>query len=111
MTVLSHAPAAPAPDLPSSLEPEATAFCKQEGLLPFVATALDLLRTHFPQAYAVRWEPDRDPESGERWLGLHFTVEGEVERILDQYDALIDAWNEAVPWPQSDRLSFLYEIV
>ena len=54
---------------------------------------------------------EKDKEIDEEWITLDVTIEGEIEEILDKYDKYTDNFVYEIPWPERDRIRFIYNIV
>jgi len=86
-------------------------FCRRERVLNYLPVALELIDQSFPSARALRVEVEHDPETGDEWLTLNFTVHGETDDILDQHDEYTDRWISAVPWPERDKICLCFDVV
>lgn len=93
------------------LSADARAFCLREHLLTYVKLAEGLIKKYFPSAAELRWEYEIARECEDQWMAAYFEVSGALEIAMDQYDALTTEWVARAPWPQSDRISFQFEVV
>ena len=93
------------------LTPEIREFLDRNGILGSLHTALTIVRECFPDATGIRADVVWDPESGDESVGLIVTVPGTVEEVLKQDDRFMDRWIAEMPWPASDRIVVLPEIV
>jgi hypothetical protein len=82
----NRAPAAN--DLPS--------FVSRHGLGPHIETALGLITECFIGS-SVAMETVQDTECAEEWVSLQVSVAGELNAILDAYDAFTRAFVASVP--------------
>ena len=77
-------------------ENDVQSFVCGHGLGPHIETALRLIAEYF-NGSAVTMERMRDQEIAEEWVSLHVNVEGELNAILDVYDAFTRAFVASVP--------------
>ena len=88
------------------LSDPAARFIEKHHLAMYLPLAEGLVRKHFEQAGDLRWEYETDPELPDQWLSLYFTVEGEVNEVVDNYDMLADELGQksALAPPRPDQL-------
>ena len=86
-------------------------FCSQQGILPYLPIAIDLVRTCFPSLQELHSQREQDPETGEEWLVLDVVIQGDEEQVLDAYDRYTDHWVSAVPWPERNKIRLSYNIL
>ncbi len=90
--------------LHETITSDALEFCAEHGLLDHLRTAIALVRECFPDARALRGDVIADPESDAPWVTLTVEISGSVEDLIARDDCFMQRWNEAVPWPDSDRI-------
>ena len=73
------------------------AICATRGLGPFVPRAVSLVHDSFEVVGAVRLTMDENAETGEQWIEIGVTVQGEPAEVLAAYDRYTDRWLESVP--------------
>jgi hypothetical protein len=95
----------------SRLSHDALAFCLRQRLLRPLLIAIDLIKQYFPKVQDLHLQLDQDPETGDEWLVLDITVQGEVDDVLESYEAYTSQWVSSVPWPQRDKLRLSYNII
>ena len=83
-------------------------FCSQHGILQYVPVAVDLIEEYLSPIQGLHIQLEQDPETGEEWLVIDVTIQGDVKEILDEYDKYTDHWVSSVPWPQSDKFRLSY---
>ena len=93
------------------LSPEILQFCSRHEILPYLAVAIDLIEKSFPSIFNLKIYPEQDPETEDEWLLLDLTLQGEVDEVLDNYDAYTDRWICSVPWPQQEKIRLSYNIL
>jgi hypothetical protein len=86
-------------------------FCSQQGTLPHLSVALDLIEACFSSIQNLCLQPEQDPETGEEWLVLDITIQGDEEQILDAYSRYTDRWISTVPWPERNKIRLAYNII
>lgn len=91
------------------LPDEVAAFCRRQCLEPYVQMASDLVKKCFsPQEIA--FEMEVDPETGEDWLVVNITVQGNRQDVLAAYRSYSYEWVRSVPWPQRNLICVSYDI-
>ena len=93
------------------LPSEALYFCYRQKILKFVPSAINLLQTTFSNLTQQNIQPGKDPETGEEWLELNVTLQGQVNEVLDQYDKYNDLLVTSVPWPERNKIRLTYNII
>jgi hypothetical protein len=91
---------------------EVLSFCSNTGILNYLYKAIDIAEKCFDTTIKKRkTELEQDPETGEKWIAINITIEGEVEDFLTKYDDYINNWVSATPWPERDKIRLSYNIV
>jgi hypothetical protein len=93
------------------LSNEVMHFCAKHGILPYLSIAIDLIKTCFSSLQDLHLQPEQDPETGEEWLGVDVTLQGNQEQVLAAYDKYTDDWVSAVPWPVRQKIRLSYTLV
>lgn len=86
-------------------------FCFRQGILEYLPPAMDLIEKSFPSIQGLHLEQEQDPETGEEWLTINFTLRGQVNEILDSYDKYTDEWVSLVPWPEREKVRIAYNVI
>jgi hypothetical protein len=94
-----------------NIAPDALAFCRQQGLLRYLLMVIELIKQCFPRIQEFYLRQEQDPETGEKWLTLDISLQGEVDAVLDSYDAYTSKLISIVPWPERDKFRLSYDIV
>ena len=97
--------------LKTNVSQEILHFCFRQGILKYLPTAIDLLGKCFPSIEDVHLEEEQDPETGEEWLTLNFTVRAQINEVLDKYDKYTYEWISLVPWPERHKIRLSYNII
>lgn len=99
-----------APELAGVLrEPAAADLCAARGLRGQLATAAGLVKRHFAGVTELRREVLEARETDERWVLLRFRVAGSADDAVAAYERFEQNWVEQVPWPERDRIRFVFE--
>jgi hypothetical protein len=93
------------------LSPEILQFCSRQRILGYVPTAINLLGRSFPSISELKIDLEKDPETGEEWLVLNVTIQGEVDEVLNNYDNYTIHWVSLVPWPERHKIRLSYNII
>jgi hypothetical protein len=92
--------------------PQALAdFCLRHKIQGYVQVAIDLVKRHFQAVSEVHLQPEVDPDTGEEWLVVDLTTEGDIDEILACYDKYTNHWVSSVPWPERNKIRLSYDIV
>ena len=83
----------------------------RSDVLPYVSIALMLLQRYFPLKKEVRLKLEEDHESGEVWLALDATIEGEIDNIIACYYNYTDEWVASVPWPYRHKIRLSFNVL
>jgi len=95
----------------SPILPNVLQFCHREGVFQYLLIAIELAQKHFPSIYGKQIELEQDPDTGEEWIILDVTIDGEVAKLLKNYDRYTDDWISSVPWPERTKVRFSYNII
>ena len=85
--------------------------CIDLGIEKYLIKAIDLIKKHFPTFLDINISLEKDREIDEEWIALDVTIEGEIEEVLDKYDKYTENLVYEIPWPERDRIRFIYNIV
>jgi len=100
------------PFVKEQISGEVLSFCSNTGILNYLYKAIDIAEKCFDTTIKKReTELEQDPETGEKWIAINITIEGEVEDFLTKYDDYISNWVSATPWPERDKIRLSYNIV
>lgn len=97
--------------LKTNVPQEILHFCSRQGIIKYLPTAIDLLERRFSSIKDVHMQEGQDPETGEEWLTLNFTIQGQIDEVLDKYDKYTDEWNSLVPWPDREKVRIAYNVI
>ena len=86
-------------------------FCLRNGIWQYLTVAIGLIEECFPSIRQLRLQTEEDPETGDEWLVLDITIEGEVDEVLDNYDNYTDRFVSSVPWPKRDKIRLSYNMI
>ncbi len=92
------------------LSAEAEAAASRLEIKEHVPIALELVGKAFSGVKSLQFVPGKDPETDEEWLSLEITVEGDIDSVLEGYDAYTEEWVARVPWPYGNRIRLSYNI-
>lgn len=96
--------------LKTNVPQEILHFCSRQGILEYLPPAMELIEKSFPSIQGLHLEQEQDPETGEEWLTINFTLRGQPNEILDSYDKYTDEWVSLVPWPERDKVRMSFSI-
>ena len=91
--------------------PEIIEFCSRERITSYLSTAVNLVESSFPSTTGMKINLEKDPETGEEWLVLNVTIQGEVDEVLNNYDNYTIHWVSSVPWPECHKIRLSYNII
>ena len=77
--------------------PQAREFCEFHALENAVCQAQDLIRVSFQRVDHLNLQTEHDPETGEAWLVVDFTLQGDVSRILKEHENFTRKWAASAP--------------
>jgi hypothetical protein len=86
-------------------------FCLRYNIQNYLQLAINLAKRCFPSLHELQLYLEHDPDTGEQWLVIDATVEGEVDEILSKYDKYTDLWISSVPWPDRSKIVLVYDII
>ena len=92
-------------------KPEVLQFCRKHGLMKYLSDAIKLIENCFLSIQEFHIEVEKDPETEEEWLTLAVTIQGEVDKVLKDYNGYISLFVSKVPWPERDKIRLSYNIV
>lgn len=93
------------------LSDEVLTFCAQRQIIDHFQRALRLAQQSFHDLTNIEVKVENDPESEDEWLVILVQVHGEIEQVLDMYDAYTRKLIRAIPWPSRDRIRLIYDFV
>lgn len=70
-----------------SPDPAAQVYIRSQKLQPWIDEACRLIPARFELASNIAVEKHSDPELADEWVTLRIAARGEMEQILDAYDA------------------------
>lgn len=86
-------------------------FCSQHRIFGSLQLAAKLVHDCFPSVVDVCVEKECDPESDDEWLLLTAQLEEQIEIVLKQYDNYMRCFINLVPWPQRNKIRFIYDLI
>jgi len=95
----------------SDVPPDALAYCLRHGLRQYLLIAIDLMRQCFSGVEDTHLRLEQDPETAEAWLVLDVTLQQDVEEVLASCDTYTDRWVTQVPWPEREKIRFVYAMM
>jgi len=81
---------------PAPVANDVQSFIARHALGPHINSALRLIAERF-NGPAVTMKTMQDPEFADEWVSLHVSVTGELNAILDAYDAFTCAFVATIP--------------
>jgi hypothetical protein len=85
-------------------------FIRDHNLATYIKIACSLVARHFASADDLTIEKCQDPEIDEEWLTLRVKAAGEVESVLDAYDAMTRDLVGSLPPEISRKIRISLEI-
>ena len=95
----------------NGLSHELLCFCSRQEILHVLPLALDLVEKFLSGYQELDIQQEQDPETGESWLAIEITIEGDVDHVLDGYDRYMNEWVSRVPYPERDKVCLVYNII
>lgn len=93
------------------LSEEVRTFCVQHQLFQCLSKATSLVKACFVSIQSIVPLLEEDQDTGENWIVLEVTVQGDVDDVLEQYDKYTESWVTSVQWPECERVRLSYIIV
>lgn len=78
-------------------QPQAREFCEKHDLEAAICLARDLIRSSFQNADNLNLQTESDPETGEEWIVIDFTVTGDITQILKEHEQFTRQWTTSAP--------------
>lgn len=91
--------------------PDILSFCRRQDILQYLQPAFDLIESSFSSSEELSLQLEEDPDTEEKWVVLDVSVQGEVEKILDEYQSYTSHWVSKVPWPERNKIRLSYNLV
>jgi len=86
-------------------------FCEQEGILEYLRLADELIARHLPDAAALNFEMQMDPETGDEVVLLRLQLSERTDDLLQRSQRYSGDWVDRVPWPQREKISITYDFI
>lgn len=93
------------------LTPEIIDFSTRQGIEDYLKVGITLVQGCFSPIRNIDLQLEEDPETGEEWVIINVTVQGEVGEVLDDYERYTEEWVTSVPWPEREKVCLSYNII
>lgn len=77
----------------------------------YLQKALRLAQRTFSGLEGIAVTAEDDPETDEEWIAVSVRVKGNIQDVLDMYDAYTRVYVESVPWPARDKIRLVYDLI
>jgi hypothetical protein len=93
------------------LTDEIRSLSSQWQVASYLQKALRLAQTAFSGLEGIAVTAEDDPETDEKWIAVSVRVKGNIQDVLDMYDAYTRVYVESVPWPARDKIRLVYDLI
>lgn len=93
------------------LSEQALSYCSRHRIFQHLVRAVKLAQESFSDLCNIEVKTESDPETEDEWLAILVHVRGEVNVILDEYDAYTRKFIKAIPWLAQDRIRLIYDVI
>ena len=93
------------------LSDEVREYCSEHKLLHHLQVALRLVQETFANPRSIYCAVQGDPEFEADWVVITVQLFGQVNDVLEMYEAYTRMLVETIPWPARDSIRLSYDIL